>query len=206
MLLWPFWGAPNEVENQAQKACDTALRITKKLDEFQKENPNIPIFHTRIGIHTDNVVVGNFGSKERLNYTVIGDGVNLASRIEGVNKFFGTQILISEDTKNAIGNDFECRKIGKVEVKGRSKPAVIYELVGKVEDMSVSQTQANRLLEEAVEFFVKGNPTASFGRLDKAIALTPEDDVLVHMKNFINETQEGGQYHQWSGVIRIDSK
>lgn len=201
-----FWGAPNDVENQAQKACEAALRITKKIDEFQKENPNIPIFHTRIGIHTDNVVVGNFGSMERLNYTVIGDGVNLASRIEGVNKFFGTQILISEDTKKIIGDSFECRKIGEVEVKGRTQPAVVYELVGKAEEMSLPQTQANRLLEEAVEFFEKGNPQVAFEKLSKAKNLAPEDTVIVHMEKFIREIQEGEHYHQWSGVIKVDSK
>ncbi|TNE97974.1 MAG: adenylate/guanylate cyclase domain-containing protein, partial [Deltaproteobacteria bacterium] len=201
-----FWGAPNEVENQAQKACEAALLITKKLEQFHDDHPDMPVFHTRIGIHTDNVVVGNFGSTERLNYTVIGDGVNLASRIEGVNKFFGTQILISEDTKNLIGEDFECRKMGEVEVKGRSKPAIIYELVGHKSEMSLPQTQANRLLEEAVEFFEKGNPQAAFERLNKAKALAPDDKVIHCMEKFIKETQEGEHYHQWSGVIKVDSK
>ena len=201
-----FWGAPNEVENQAQKACEAALRITKKLEQFHDDHPDMPVFHTRIGIHTDNVVVGNFGCTERLNYTVIGDGVNLASRIEGINKFFGTQILISEDTKNLIGEDFECRKMGEVEVKGRSKPAIIYELVGHKSEMSLPQTQANRLLEEAVEFFEKGNPQAALERLNKAKTLAPDDKVIHCMEKFIKETQEGEHYHQWSGVIKADSK
>ncbi len=201
-----FWGAPNEVENQAQKACAAALQITKRLEVFHEENPHIPVFHTRIGIHTDNVVVGNFGSMERLNYTVIGDGVNLASRIEGVNKFFGTQILISEDTKKLIGDDFECRKMGEVEVKGRSKPEVIYELVGMKAEMTLPQTQANRLLEEAVEFFEKGNPQAAFEKLSKAKDLAPDDKVIHCMEKFIKDTQEGEHYHQWSGVIKVESK
>lgn len=201
-----FWGAPNEVENQAQKACEAALKITKRLDQFHEDNSHIPVLHTRIGIHTDNVVVGNFGSMERLNYTVIGDGVNLASRIEGVNKLFGTQILISEDTMRQIGEDFECRKIGEVEVKGRSKPAVIFELVGKKSEMSLPQIQANRLLEEAVEFFEKGNPNAALEKLSKAEALAPDDKIIVHIENFIRETQEGEHCHQWSGVIKADAK
>lgn len=200
-----FWGAPNHVENQAHKACEAALKITKNLEKFQEENPHIPVFHTRIGIHTDNVVVGNFGSMERLNYTVIGDGVNLASRLEGVNKFFGTQILISEDTKNLIDDDFECRKMGEVEVKGRSKPTVIYELLGKQSEISLPQREANRLLEEAIEYFEKGNPQAAYEKLSKAKALSPDDKVIHHVEKFIKDTLNG-DHHLWNGVIKIESK
>lgn len=115
-----FWGAPLNLEDHERRAVTTALTIQSSLGA---DTP----FPTRIGIHTGEAVVGNIGSDLRFNYTAIGDTVNLASRIEGLNKYFGTRILLSGETLKGLSPDVKTRHIGRVAVVGRSQPIDIYE-------------------------------------------------------------------------------
>src|SRR5437764_14520709 len=99
-----FWGAPIDHPQAALAACTTALRNQVALKELRHhwEGEGKPLLFARIGIHMGEVVVGNIGSPARLNYTVMGDAVNLASRLEGLNKYYGTEILISESVYQEI--------------------------------------------------------------------------------------------------------
>ncbi|MFA4875034.1 MAG: adenylate/guanylate cyclase domain-containing protein [bacterium] len=115
-----FWGAPLPIKDHAAHAVLSAIEVQKALEAM-------PEFQTRIGIHTGNAVVGNVGSDLRFNYTAIGDTVNLASRLEGLNKKFGTRIIVSEATYREAQDAVEARLIGRVRVKGRSEPIAIYE-------------------------------------------------------------------------------
>ena len=126
-----FWGAPEPVANHASAACLTAIRIQQQLAEIRSKwrESNKPVLITRIGIHTGDVLVGNIGNESRMNYTVVGDAVNLASRLEGMNKHFGTGILISEDTYREASHSIEARPLGQVNVKGRVAPVTVYELI-----------------------------------------------------------------------------
>ncbi len=120
--IMAFWGAPLPVEGHAEHAILSALEIQKELRGAE--------FATRIGVHTGIVLVGNIGSDIRFNYTAIGDSVNLASRLEGLNKQFGTRIIASETAMLAAGGGVEARRVGKVRVKGRAAPIGIYEPLG----------------------------------------------------------------------------
>ncbi|MGA2938363.1 MAG: adenylate/guanylate cyclase domain-containing protein [Syntrophobacteraceae bacterium] len=131
--IMAFWGAPLRLENHAQYACDAAIKMKETIAGLREgwRQRGLPLLAARMGIHSGTVVVGNVGSRERFNYTVLGDTVNLASRLEGANKFYGTTILISEDTFQLAGPAFLARELDLIRVKGRQTPVKIYELIGK---------------------------------------------------------------------------
>jgi adenylate cyclase len=127
-----FWGAPDKDEQQETKACRTALSCKRRLDILNAywEFVGKPVFKTRFGIHSGNCVVGNIGSKDRFNYTALGDNVNLAARLEGANKIFSTSIIISDSVKNKLPPNFITRLLDTVAVKGKKKEVEIFELCG----------------------------------------------------------------------------
>jgi len=127
--IMAFWGAPETDADHAAKAVRAAMLMKKKLEDmrpdFQKRQ--MPEIVVGIGIHTGMVSVGNFGSNERFDYTAMGDAVNLASRLEGINRYYGTEILISGYTRGLLGKQFACRYVDRLQVKGRSQWVDIYE-------------------------------------------------------------------------------
>ncbi|MCE7528281.1 adenylate/guanylate cyclase domain-containing protein, partial [Polynucleobacter sp. IMCC 30228] len=127
-----FWGAPLLDQNHAYHACVAAFKTKRRmvfLNEklVAEENPPLVV---RIGIHSDAVLVGNIGSAERLSYTVMGDGVNIAARLEGINKEFNTDICISHSLFKEAGERLWVRPIDQITVKGRKGELIIYELMG----------------------------------------------------------------------------
>jgi adenylate cyclase len=127
-----FWGAPLLEQNHAYHACVAAVksqRRMKLLNDVLLADEKPPLI-ARIGIHSDAVLVGNIGSSERLSYTVMGDGVNVASRLEGINKDYDTRICVSHSLFKEAGERLWVRPIDMINVKGRKGEILIYELVG----------------------------------------------------------------------------
>ncbi|WP_353683248.1 CHASE2 domain-containing protein [Thermodesulfovibrio sp. 3907-1M] len=131
--IMAFWGAPLKTELDEINACRAALECIESLRELNKEfsEKSFPQIKIRIGIHTGDAIVGNIGSDRLFNYTVVGDTVNIASRLEGVNKFFKTNIVISEETYLKTSDIFLARQLGVITVKGRAKPIGIFEILGE---------------------------------------------------------------------------
>jgi adenylate cyclase len=133
--IMAFFGAPIPIKDHPQKACNAALDMIESLkilkDSWHKADMPDFIQHMNIGIgiNSGDVVVGNMGSESRFDYTIIGDNVNLSSRLEGTNKFYGTNITLSENTYNRIKDEFICREIDFIRVVGKSIPIKIYELI-----------------------------------------------------------------------------
>jgi adenylate cyclase len=127
-----FWGAPIAQDDHARRACWAALDNRSRLKEMcaRWEKEKRPTFDIRIGVNTGMMVVGNIGSKDHLDYTVLGDAVNLGSRLEQANKIYGTHILISERTREEAGGAIEAREIDRIAVKGKKEAVVAYELLG----------------------------------------------------------------------------
>ena len=127
-----FWGAPNTLEDHAFRACAAALKIQARMDLINQEwkDQGLLPLKVRIGIHSDVVLVGNIGSHERMSYTVMGDGVNVAARLEGVNKDLGTRICVSKAVVREAGERLNLRKLEDVTVKGRKSIVEVYELLG----------------------------------------------------------------------------
>ena len=146
------FGAPFSTGNDPDRAVKTAIDMLAALKEFNrrrlaeaKEPLNIGI-----GISTNHVLSGNIGSLKRMDYTVIGDGVNLASRLEGANKVYGTHILVSEFTFDKLTEQYVTREIDLIRVKGKMKPIGIYQILGQDEQASFPH------LAEALELFRAG--------------------------------------------------
>ncbi|MDR1106638.1 MAG: response regulator [Treponema sp.] len=135
-----FFGAPHVQADHASRACASAILMKRREREmnglFLREKIIPCSMYSRIGINSGDMVVGNMGSERKLCYTVMGNEVNIASRLEELNKRFGTWILISESTRNAAGDDFLCRRLGRVELKGINKPVNVYELLNFTKDAS----------------------------------------------------------------------
>jgi adenylate cyclase len=119
-----FWGAPMPTGAHAADACAAALSAVRRLEAGGSG------LRMRVGINTGTVLVGNIGSSDRLSYTAIGDPVNVASRLEAVNKRYGTQIILGEATREAAGDAIIVRRLDRISVYGRAGGTVIYELLG----------------------------------------------------------------------------
>jgi adenylate cyclase len=153
--IMAFWGAPLDEPDHAVRACRTTLRMNKRLRALQEDwdRRGIPSLHIGAGLNTGDCVVGNMGSTQRFDYTAMGDTVNLGSRLEGVNKMYGTETLISEATYERVKNEFVTRRIDKIKVKGRSAPIMIYELIGEKGSVSPLRLAHLKEYEEALEYY-----------------------------------------------------
>lgn len=147
--IMAVYGAPLMQEDHAKKACLTAIEMMERLNIMRQEwkDKGRPALDIGIGINTGNMVVGNVGSEQKYDYTVIGDNVNLASRLEGLNKLYGTNIIISENVQREIERELLWRELDIVQVKGKTEAKTIYELMGR---KGVSN------MEDAAEAFHKG--------------------------------------------------
>jgi len=128
-----LWNAPTPVEHHAWHACRAAVKIQLALDKMNQDRlaRSLPVFITRIGIHSGAAVVGNVGTPDRLSYTVIGDAVNVAARLEALNKDIDSAILVSSQTHAQIDLQFECGSFtscGSFALKGRSEPIEVFRL------------------------------------------------------------------------------
>jgi adenylate cyclase len=153
-----FWNAPLEQPDHATRCVRAALKCQAKLaqmrpDFYQSLNKNL---NMRTGINTGQAVVGNMGSKSRFDYTMIGDAVKLAARLEGINKQFGTYTLISQATKEQIAGAFPTREISRVEVVGRREPVVVYEPL-LPEEITAEKQDIMDKFAAALKLFYEGN-------------------------------------------------
>jgi adenylate cyclase len=124
-----FWGAPLPQEDHAILACKSAIRQMDRLRELNEEWPPEKRIDIGIGLNSGIMTVGNMGSLGRMNYTLMGDNVNLGARLEGTNKQYGTNIIISEYTYGLVKDRVIARELDNIRVKGKNKPVQIYELI-----------------------------------------------------------------------------
>jgi adenylate cyclase len=179
-----FWGAPALLEDHAWRACLAALRIRQGMDLLNErwQGEELKPLNFRVGIHSDAVLVGNIGSAERMSYTVIGDGVNIAARLEEINKEYGTRLCISHSVFKEAGERLCVRPIDDVVVKGRRAKISIYELLGafgadpelEPDAATLRLCQLTRLAHEAL---VREDVQLALGRYHQILAEFPDDTV-----------------------------
>jgi len=155
-LIMAFWGAPVPQKNHAYQTCAAALEMQKRLavlrTKWEKEGK--PAIDARIGINTGIMIVGNMGGHDRFDYTVIGDSVNLASRLEGANKQYKSRIMISEYTYVHVREKVHVRELDMIQVKGKTAPVKVYELLSLVETaLTENQKQSLELYHEGLRLY-----------------------------------------------------
>ncbi|MCR9177787.1 MAG: cache domain-containing protein [Alphaproteobacteria bacterium] len=207
-----FWGAPAPLDDHAWHACVAALSVQRDMAQLNAEwrGEDAPEIRLRVGIHSDVVLVGNVGSRERMSYTVLGDGVNIASRLEGANKAYGTLICISHDTYREAGDRLCVRPMDEVQVKGRRTLITIYELMGAYGAGAVLEPSAEtvalaRATRDAFDALVAGNLAVALARYRAILDSHPEDTVAAfHVRKLEAERVEIAQPQR--GVEDTDVK
>jgi adenylate cyclase len=194
-----FWNAPLDQPDHAERACRAALRCQQKILERQEEysrKAGAPL-RMRIGINTGEVVVGNMGSAKRFDYTVLGDAANLASRLEGANKFFGTRIMISEETWQKTSGKFTGRQLGLIRVVGRANPVQVFELAG----MEAGPEACGETFDRAIACCLEKKWREAIDLFDSR----PDDPVARryagHCRNIIENPGR-----DWDGIWNLDRK
>lgn len=177
--LLAFWNTPDDVEDHAAKACDAALAQQQAMSFLNGEfaNLNLPTLAVRIGLHTGTVLSGNLGSPEKMKFGCLGDPINLASRLEGLCKFYGVGIVCSSDTHDMLPSGYIfCRKLDLVQVKGRREATLIYEVVAH-NDQDEGNVPGKRTFEYAVDVIRRSTESlcksASLLCLDDDLPLAP---------------------------------
>lgn len=203
-----FWGAPLDDPQHALHACQTTLQLSKAFKQLNEKwrSENKPIIATRIGINTGTAVVGNVGSDDRLSYTAVGDAVNLASRLENLNKIYGTYSIISDFTYQLVKEHFNCRLLDKVAVKGKTQEVYIYELISeKTTEPDKKLEHFNSIFNTAFSYYEKGDWTTALKLFENLLHEYPEDKLA---KLFIERCIAFQQHspQNWTGVWVVSEK
>jgi class 3 adenylate cyclase len=205
-----FFGAPLGINNHALHACISAIKMKKAETELnkriieQKQSP-VPLI-TRIGLNTGSMVAGNMGTKNKMNYTVMGNSVNLAARLEAVNKQYGTSILTSIDTIRETGDNLLYRYLDCVQVVGIEQPVRLCELINMVDDASVEQKKQVKIFHEALDFFEKRQWLQASQGFNEVLAINKDDNPA---KIFIERCKKYLIHPpavNWNGVYKLTVK
>ncbi len=208
--IMAFFGAPVALENHAEQACRAAVRM-KKLEPMLNDRlmrsgaAPFPLI-TRVGVNTGEMIVGNLGTTRRLNYTVMGTAVNLASRLEGVNKQYRTSICIGESTQAQLPAGFLLRRMDRVRVTGTDDPVRLYELIGYQDESSAPMREALELFHRGLEEYEQQNWQAAEQRFSTALRVYPNDGpsqvFLQRCKEFLATPPRD----TWDGVTSLTEK
>ncbi|MEG6508978.1 adenylate/guanylate cyclase domain-containing protein [Methyloligella sp. 2.7D] len=206
--IMAFWGAPLEVADHALAACTAALRCQTRLAALQTEweIEGRAGFAARIGINTGEVLVGNIGSDERMNYTVMGDPVNVASRVEQLCKRYALGIIIGQRTRELAGTAIVARPLDKIAVKGREEGILVYELLALRDEASDDQIRIAALGEEAMAAYLARDFKAAAETCETLLALLPGDVAARELKARCENLAEAGPPADWDGVLTMTEK
>jgi adenylate cyclase len=205
--IMAFWGAPFPQPDHAERACRAGLEMLQALNRLQSrwEAQGRPRMDAGIGINTGPMLVGNMGSTRRFNFTIMGDNVNLASRLEGLNRTFGTRLIVSETTYQTVQQKMLARELDLIRVKGKTKPVKIYELLGLTEDGERVRPLVDRF-HTALEAYRSRHWETAVGLFGELLRDYPEDGparvFVQRCWDLIEQPPEG----EWDGVYVMKTK
>ncbi|MDR0290096.1 MAG: adenylate/guanylate cyclase domain-containing protein [Treponema sp.] len=205
-----FFGAPIELKDHALRACVSAIAMKKIEAELNKtiveQNHSPSPLSTRIGINSGEMVAGNMGTENKMNYTIMGNAVNLAARLEGVNKQYGTSILASEETVLETGDHLLVRKLERVRVVGINEPVRLYELLDLAEHATDTQKKLVQVFHDAQNYFEQKNWKQAADAFSQFLSFRPDD---IPSKKYFDRSCEfisKPPDDDWDGVTNLTSK
>jgi adenylate cyclase len=202
-----FWGSPYPIPKHAHYACLTAVKMIERLNTLNGDwrTRNLPAIAIGIGVNSGPVNVGNIGSEKRLSWTVMGDNVNLASRLEGMTKQYHVKIIISEATYHSVKEEFVAREIDKIRVKGKKRPVTIYELMALISHAGEYHSLV-AAYNQALEAYRAHQWEQAAGRLKSILREYPSDGpsqvLLQRCLEFVDQPPP----EDWDGVYEMKSK
>jgi adenylate cyclase len=205
--IMAFWGAPVDQPDHALRACSAALGFLERLDELRAgwRKAGLPEVDIGVGISSGPMNVGHMGTEHRFSYTVMGDAVNLASRLEGLNKAYDTRILISAGTYAQVRPHVTARRLGVVRVKGKHKPTNIYELRA-LGAPTGKDAEAVEAFEGGVECFLTRDFATSEAWFRRVLELWPGDGPTLRYLEEINVLKWNRPGPDWDGVFTVTTK
>uniref|UniRef100_A0A7V6DP98 Adenylate/guanylate cyclase domain-containing protein n=1 Tax=Desulfobacca acetoxidans TaxID=60893 RepID=A0A7V6DP98_9BACT len=204
--LMAVWGAPLPQADHARRACLAALAMQRRIadDLRQRQARGQPFLGLSLGLHSGAVMAGNVGSKERFNYTIMGDTVNLAHRLQGLNRYYGTQLIVSDASRLQAGAGFFMRELDQVKVRGRKKPVTIFELVwvapGETEPLWLS------FFEEGRAAYCQRDWQNAVLHFEEVMRIKPEDGPAALYLRRCRRYLETPPPPNWKGVAMLDGR
>ena len=200
-----FWNAPEPAADHALRACRAALESQKHIAALNarwKAEDRPVAFKTRIGINSGEVIVGNIGSADRMSYTIIGDQVNLVSRLEAANKFYGTSILLSEHTQRQVQAVFATRLIDELIAYGKTLPIKVYELLGPIEGLDGAMRELTARYEAAFAHHQRREFVQAVALLEQNPGDPPSQVLLARCRGYLSDPPPA----DWDGSFMFTSK
>ncbi|MEM9304341.1 MAG: adenylate/guanylate cyclase domain-containing protein [Pseudomonadota bacterium] len=206
--IMAFWNAPTPVPDHPAVACRAALTYQRRLAELREvwRARDLPPLRARIGLNTGHVLVGNLGSERRLSYTVIGDAVNLAARLEALNDSYGTLLIISDSVKRAIGDAFVTRPLDLVAVKGKTEGILVHELITEREHASSAQIANTALYASALDEYLGRRFEQARAMFREYLDRRPGDVAAGLLADRCDELLRHPPDDDWNGVFVMQSK
>ena len=199
-----IWATTGSEATLREKACSAAIDIKKELKLFNQTS-DAPNLKTRIGIHCGQILLGHIGALDHYEYTPIGDIVNTASRIESLNKQFGTGILVSDEVIRQV-DGFESREIGKFKVAGKVKPIVVYELLDRLEECDDVKRRTCRLFAEALGAFKRQSWDEAREKFSESLEKLGEDGPSRFYMKLCEDYKQNPPGELWDGMVRMEKK
>ena len=199
-----IWATAQPDSALRTQACLTALDIAGVVQRFNQSHDNLKL-PTRIGLHSGYMLLGNIGAINHYEYTPIGDIVNTASRIEGLNKYLGTRIVLSEEVLYQL-DGFLTRELGKFLLVGKSKPVVVYELICRIGESSEQQRRLCAIFNIALNAFKMQSWEEAIKGFNESMEINGEDGPSIFYLKLCEKYKENPPGEMWDGLVSLDNK